>query len=305
MAAVPDDVVALFAAQEGIVRSEVLRAAGISSHREARFVDRGIWSEVLPGVISSGPGGLDERQRLVAAIRYARHPRAYLSHATVIQAAGLAEPREPVHVCVPHGARVRHEGFVVVHQSRYPEPALLARGLPWSSLPRAVVDSSALLGPRDLRALVLDAVHLGGVPLGELREAGKIGPRRGRRHLKLALDEVDLGSRSPLEGLAYREIERAGLPLPELNGRVETVRGPRFVDLLWRRLRFGVEIDGLRYHLVRDRWEADLARQNDLLAEGIVLLRFPGTRVVHDLAGLVAEVAQALEARSSEIGVRL
>ncbi len=96
---------------------------------------------------------------------------------------------------------------------------------------------------------------------------------------------------------------RTGAPsLPEFNGRVDTPRGPRFVDLLWRRLRLGVEIDGEAYHRGVAQWRSDLVRQNDLVAQGLVLLRFPGARVVYDIDAVVGEIGRVLRDRAREWG---
>jgi very-short-patch-repair endonuclease len=51
------------------------------------------------------------------------------------------------------------------------------------------------------------------------------------------------------------------------------------VDFLWRQARLVVEVDGYRYHATRAAFETDRARDRDLKARGIDVLRFADREV--------------------------
>jgi very-short-patch-repair endonuclease len=111
------------------------------------------------------------------------------------------------------------------------------------------------------------------------------------------LAEVGAGARSAGEA-AFRELVRqAGLPEPELNVDVRTAGGRYCVDMLWRKYGVAVEIDGMEWHLNAEFWRRDLLRQNHLHAAGVVVLRFPVTRLTADPTGVIAEIRATLEAR--------
>ena len=72
--------------------------------------------------------------------------------------------------------------------------------------------------------------------------------------------------------------------------------GERFVaevDLAYPRWRIAIELDGA-VHLRRDVHERDLARQNDLVLEGWVVLRFTWRRYTDRPEQLIAEIRTAI-----------
>jgi very-short-patch-repair endonuclease len=83
----------------------------------------------------------------------------------------------------------------------------------------------------------------------------------------------------------------AGLPEPEWNARIDTPAGTFFVDALWRELGVGAEADGREWHLGAREWQDDLRRQNALHGVGLVLLRFPVSRLRSDRSGCGREIA--------------
>lgn len=288
---------------------KALSAHGVTRRQSRRRVAAGRWVELMPGVVAPAGIEIDDVVRLSAAIAYVDHPAAVLAreaglwgHRLSAAAGGPDRCPETIDVDVPYGVRRRSAGFVRVHQ-RPPRVPVWWGDLPVIDVQDLVIDAAGWLDPVDLRGLVIGAVGERGVDARALAAAARSWRGRGVGVLREAVEEVRLGARSPVEGLAYRGVIGAGLPAPELNGRVATRDGPRYVDLLWRALRLGVEIDGRRWHHDAGQWQADLARMNALLAEGIVLLRFPAARVLADLPGVVAEVAEALVRRARELGI--
>lgn len=225
-------------------------------------------------------------------------PGTLLSHRTAGALLGLRIAAATVDITIPHGRRRTDVEFVTVHQSRRLSPWLLRSGIPCAGVARTVVDIASLLRRRDdVRALVSDSVQRRLTTVAELGQELAQAPRRGTLLLRGVLAEVGAGARSAGEA-AFRELVRqAGLPEPELNVDVRTAGGRYCVDMLWRKYGVAVEIDGMEWHLNAEFWRRDLLRQNHLHAAGVVVLRFPVTRLTADPTGVIAEIRATLEAR--------
>ena len=50
-----------------------------------------------------------------------------------------------------------------------------------------------------------------------------------------------------------------------------------FIDFAWPEIRLGIEVHGARWH--KRRWQADLARHNDLTVAGWTMLHFTWDRI--------------------------
>lgn len=112
---------------------------------------------------------------------------------------------------------------------------------------------------------------------------GRMADAPGVKPLRRALRFAAEGSASPMETAMVlllclpRKLGGYGLPLPEMNGRVDVppaLRGALgtsylFCDAYWRKARFAVEYDGRLYHEGSDRVHRDYARANALRALGV------------------------------------
>lgn len=68
------------------------------------------------------------------------------------------------------------------------------------------------------------------------------------------------------------------------------------IDFANPQLKIAIEVDGRAFHSDRHSFERDRARQNMLVIEGWVVLRFTWERIVNDPEGVLAEVASAYAA---------
>jgi hypothetical protein len=126
----------------------------------------------------------------------------------------------------------------------------------------------------------------------ELAAAGAV---RRRRLLAQVLGDIAGGSESFAEINAHRLFLRAGLPGPQRQAIRHDAEGRRrYLDLFWPRQRLCVEIDGA-FHRDEREWRLDLERQNDLVAEGIRVVRIPAALLRADPAKAVRHVARALD----------
>src|SRR5437763_14870546 len=167
-----------------------------------------------------------------------------LSHATAAWWLGLAD-RAPstIHVSTPRRCRSRRG--VEVHERRTCE-RVWHEGLPVTSSPQTLLDFAISAPLNPLRRALAVAEYSRLLDAAALREA--LGPGQpGSTQLRKALDEylprLAL-TRSPLEDQFFALCEAKGIPLPEVNPRVEGVT----VDALWRKERLVVELDGHDNH---------------------------------------------------------
>jgi hypothetical protein len=112
-----------------------------------------------------------------------------------------------------------------------------------------------------------------------------------------------LAGRPHPSSAAERLLEDALAPLPWAAGRAwnqtyhpHPLGMPVRLDLVWRRERCVVEVDGPE-HCEPLRFEADRRRDARLQLDGYAVLRFTNAQVTHDLAVVVSQIERLLQAR--------
>jgi hypothetical protein len=229
-------------------------------------------------------------------------PRAALTSFTALSEWGLdGWEREPVHVLVPRGARVRRPNGLplrvhytdrwdaaTMHAGRSLHRPAHAAALAAASFqsPRpacgvlAAVVQQRLVRPSDLVAVVRDATRI-------RHRAALLAAAYDIEQGAHALGEIDLGKLCRAAGLPapVRQAVRAGA-----DGR------RRYVDAEWTRgdgRRIVVEVDGA-LHLVPKRWWDDQLRQNELVLKDDLVLRFPTVVLRHEKPIVVSQLSRAL-----------
>lgn len=288
----------ILAASDGACRRSALTSAGLSRAWVRQAIADGRLHEVWPGVVALEAS---PEMRLLGAVRYAG-TGAQLSHVTAATLLGLGDwsRRHPdVHVRTPPGSHRRSAPGLVLHQG--PTTDRWWRGpLPITPAVQTLVDCAVVLDVPDLRAAATSAVRQGLATVAGLQAATV--PRRESRTWRRLVEEIEAGAWSGPEAGYWRLLKDARLPLPELNARVETAGGTRYVDALWRELRFGAEIDGRSFHAQEAAFESDRYRQNSLIVKGLVLLRFPAADIDRRPEEVLRVTAEALYARAEELG---
>jgi hypothetical protein len=283
-------------------RRAELRLRGISNQRIRTAVRTGRWGEPLRGVVVGHAGALTQFERWSAALAYTG-PRGVLSHHSALRVwgaraselqvgprvAGVAGEYSPlpeggmVEVSVPHGIHMTSHGFVVVHQSRRPLGTLEWRDLRLTGAARAAIDVALSAEQRsDVDHVIADVLQRRLATVPQLLEEAWFAGRAVTPWLQTALDDAERGMRSVGESDLRRVVVAAGLPEPEWGAAIETPTGTYFVDALWRRRQVAVEADGRTWHLSAADWEGDLVRQNAIHGAGVVLLRYPVSRLRRD-----------------------
>jgi len=262
---------------------------------------------VEPGVFRVSGAPTTPLQETLAAVLGVGAP-AVASHQTAVWIWGVWEKQpRPTHVSTR--ARYWRPKRYTVHRSSdlHDDYVTEVDGVPVTTMVRTIVDlgATARLGTV---AQVLDAalrarlVTLDGIRdvIDDVARPGRSGVRAAR----VLVEERDRwvrASESELEDLFVRIVRNAALPIPSPQVEIRG-SGNEFiarVDFFYPGSRVAVELDGFSFHTDPATFSRDRARQNRLVMEGIVLLRY----TARDLRGrperVVAEISQALRRRSA------
>jgi len=130
----------------------------------------------------------------------------------------------------------------------------------------------------------------------ELVEQLSRHPRgRGSARARVVLPLGDPRSESPMESVLRWLAHAAGLPSPAVQYVVRDAAGSHIAraDLAWPEHKVIVEFDG-DVHRQRDVFVKDTRRQNRLVAEGWVVLRFTSADVLGRPDEVIAQIRRAL-----------
>jgi very-short-patch-repair endonuclease len=211
-------------------------------------------------------------------------PKAVLSHrsAAALWRMGIRTPT-PIEVSAPTEHLIPG---VRAHRCRVVE-ATREFGIPVTTPVRTLLDLAGLVDEATLVRAANEARLAGRLPGDELAILVQRMPRR----LERLLAPRGAPTRSVFEDEFLRFVRRCALPLPEVNQRV----AGHEVDMLWRRERLIVELDGRAYH-DEHAFERDRERDADLQAAGhrvvrVTWLRLTGApaREAVRLASMLAE----------------
>ena len=280
-------------AQFGCFTSRQARAAGFTDAAIASRLRRGVWRSMSPGVLIAATSPASRAATAVAARLQAGEGAAFSSY-TSGRLLGIDVMRDDPRVWlrVPWVSGARSRAGVRVTRSRISTPIATAHGQPVVPAARTLLDLAAHLDEREILGALYDSVRRGITTIEavtaecELVASGLAGLGRMRR----AVEKFSPQFESMVETAAAGGFLDGGIPLAP---QVEIWDGPFLVarlDFADEWLRFGVEIDGYRYHGTRDAQRRDRARDRRLHALGWTISRFDATDVLDRLPKVVAEV---------------
>ncbi len=300
--------------QRGVIAHWQTMAVGISPRTVENLVRSGRWQRVHRGVYAAFTGQ-PSREALLWAAVLRTGPQAILSHETAAELDGLADkPSEPIHITVPVDQHWRPFPGMAVHRSaligHIRHPGLLP---PRTMIEETVLDLTQAAATFDAAfAWAARACQRGLTTPTLLRMRMDLRKKlRWRGELSQALPDVHAGVHSALEYRYLRHVERAhALPTADRQVRAVGARGARGIaaglgtsrgatiyrDLLYRRYRVAVELDGHAAHPADARWR-DIHRDNSAAADGIITLRYGWTDVAEHPCGVAAQVAAVLRRR--------
>lgn len=245
------------------------RAEGVSPRR---LRHEGLYVPTRGVRASAPPTCVEER---AAQLRAALPPDAAFSHVTAARLLGLWlpsrwTPTELVHVSRSAARpKIRRRG-IVSHSVSGRRQVVKRQGMrviapadTWADLVGALdVDDLIVLADSTLR-------HRDAMTTLEELERALARVRGGRSKGQAALRLARPNSGSPMETRVRLVAMRAGLPEPELNGKVY-VDGEYAgaFDLVWRDERVIVEYDGDQHRTDRDQWLRDRRRLRLVMEDG-------------------------------------
>jgi len=279
-----------------VSRAELL--AGWSAWSLDTALSRGTVVRVLPGVYAGPSHAADALVRAQSVCLWSRRATVGGLSAMHLYHQELPAPTT-VDIVLPHGSRVRAPDWVRVREQPEVRAACHLRDV------RCLVPEAALLDAwhRESvgigRDLVYRALWLRVCTPRQLARALAAAPRvSGRRDLARLLAHFEAGATSPLEVMARREVF-VGRRFGEFEWQAELAIAGRLrrPDMLHRRARLVVELDGRRYHSGDDAAARDRTRDIELAAAGFTTLRFDFQELRRRPDWCRAVVLRAVEAR--------
>jgi hypothetical protein len=233
------------------------------------------WQVVLPGVYAAHTGPVTDRQLARAALLWGGD-EAMLTDLSALSGYGCKYlPDEPgQRILVPASTQRQSRDFVIVRRTVHVPKPVLRAGLRLAPLSRALTDF-ALRYPeiRTVRAVLSAAVQRG-ASTTQLWEEYERASARGKRRLKLLLDELQEGVRSAPEA-EVRELFATSriLPTPLFNCLLELPTGRRISpDALIEDAGLVHETNGRDVHVDQDPFESMQERHDAMTAAGLTVL---------------------------------
>lgn len=279
----------LLTPQDGLITLQQAADLGLSGQAVRRRVAGGAWRKVAPRVYLAHGSAEDPAVRVRAAALWALPDGAVSGPAAAWWLGLLDRPPVIVPVTVPRrrapspppGIRVRRRDLAAEDLTR-------RRGVRLTAPPLTALETAAVLpeGGAFLDRALQRRVRFEDVLQAYRRALGCRGAAGMRAVLVAAADRAD----SAAERTLFRLLRAAGIG--------GWVRGLPFgcwtLDLAFPEARLAVEFDGWAWHVDVERFRADRAKQNALVAAGWTVLRFTW----HDLSGdpdlVVAAIRRAL-----------
>ncbi len=260
---------------DGLIPNEMARRAGLSQDQIDRRRKSGRYRKERRGV-SAVAGAPRTWMQAVRAVSLACGRDVLIAFGTAARLLG-APVRDDgtIHVLASLYRPVALDG-VTSHRSGLLEPGDLARrhDIPCTSPLRTVVDLSGTLSVKELGLVVDHFLRNRQIELEQLRErVARTRPAPGRSVKRLRqvlaarIPGYDPGE-SPLEARIARIIDRAGLPRPRQQHRVQ-VEGVRYrIDFAWPERKLYLEGNGFGFHRLSSDLDRDATRQNELVLAG-------------------------------------
>jgi very-short-patch-repair endonuclease len=289
-------VASMASGQYGLITKAQALRAGMTLDQVKWRLRSGRWQLPHDGVYLL-QGSPPTRERDIMAACLAGGPGTFASHRSAAWLWGLLLPaRALVEVTVPPERSGRLAG-VVVHHGRGPLcAAVVLRGIPVSTPLATILELAAVEEDTEVIHRALDIgtrrrIFTGRGVFDEVLAHPRHGvPGLSRLRSVMAERGYPGIPASALERRFLHLLRKACLPAPAREVHV----GPYRVDSTWDGSPFTVELDGHDTHGTPEALQADLARQNALIAAGRDLRRYTARDLAVRPAQVMEEVAQGL-----------
>lgn len=283
-----DDILALHG---GVLLRRELPDLSDALSRAAR---RGILTSILPGTFVDARLAENRDVRIAAAVR--RYPAAVICHTTAAQLTFWPQLSSPTVHLASVQVRAATPGFTF-HRRRIPTEWRTAITGSWLTAPALTAID---LAPVTDGESIDHALRTGSATLAELRSAlDATHTRTGNNARRQLLLDSRAGPWSAAERLTHRLFRRAGITGWTANLEILCRGRMRYLDIGFPQLRVVVEVDGRRFHDDSAAFENDRYRQNELVLDGWLVLRFTWDMLTNHAAQVIELVQEALQLRSA------
>jgi len=295
--AVPDPLRAVVDRQCGVLSRRQLNAFGITEPQVRHAEEARRWRTFGRTVVVLQNSPLTLQQRLWVAVLLPDKPAALAGLSGAASAGLRGFEAEQVHIVVSQGSQVGLPRWVKLHESRRFSAADIDSGAspPRTRVARSVIDAAAWSTyPRGACAILCAAVQPRLTTVDRLsEELARAGSVRHVQVMRAILGDIAGGGHTLAEIDLGKLARKAGLPAPRRQQfRREADGRTRWLDTefdLPDGDRLVVEIDG-RGHLEFETWVDDADRDNEVVIDRRIVLRYPsltvrlnGPRVVDQL----------------------
>ncbi len=277
---------------------QVLATEGVIARRDhpklvgtiERLVRNGKLRPVLPGVYAE-PGACDSiRTRIRAVMRW--DPDVVLLGSAAAWVSFWPEIRVTHILCSVKHQRRTQPGYKFTRQQIPAELVVNRSGIRYTSPAMTALDLCGAMGgdaiDQALRARV--------TTLGRLYRALELtGGRKGNRTKRQLLLDSRAEPWSEAERSFHRLLRNAGITGWRANRPVVLDDSTFYVDVIFRKLKLVIEIDGRLYHTGAEVFESDRRRQNLLVLSGWCVLRFTWTMIEDHPEKVIAMVREAIK----------
>lgn len=243
---------------------------------------------VHPGVYCRRGEDADPTVRILAAAVWAGPDAVLTGWAAARLSFWPAAKLPEITLALPLTTRRGRPG-IRFERRRIPPELIVFRGL--IALTRPSLTAVDLSDTRDGAAAIDAALRTRAANLSQMWEALALTPnRRGNEMRRTLLHESRHEPWSEAERDAHRLLDGAGITGWITNAPV----GDYYVDILFRRERVVLEIDGWATHGTRAAFEADRCRRNRIVLAGYTVLNFTARQVADEPQWVLDCVRQAL-----------
>jgi very-short-patch-repair endonuclease len=262
-----------------LLTSAQLTALGISDFSRRQLVQRGVLRPRARGVWAVA-GWPDEWPQAIWVAVLEAGPAAVVFRRTAAAAWGVdgVLAPQPVELALPAGHQSRVKAIHRV-PSLLSSDVIIREMLPITTVGRTLADLGSVEPLGVVERAVEWALRNRMVTIAELQSLTERLQTKGGRTLKKMLGQRPLrapATESDAETLFLQLVRAAGFPDPVRQYWI-VLRGRRYrLDFAWPVIRLAVEIDGAAVH-GPDELPRDLRRQNQIILDGWLILRFPFT----------------------------
>lgn len=293
----PDVRIARLAAdQHGVVATHQLKSRGLDAKSIMVRVRRGQLHPIYHGVYAVGHDSLSQAATFTAAVLACGDGAVLSDHAAAAHLRLRAWDGRAPEVTVPRSGGRKIDGIRVHRRSLDRRDIWTRDNIRVTCPARTILDIAATMPAMALRRMVRQAQAEQHVNVRQLlvvleRHRGQ----RGAATLRAAIADGAVPTRSALEDVVLDLIDAAGIERPEINPRLQIDGRTIVPDMLWRRQRLIVELDGLRWHGDPLTRAHDAERQASLEAHGHRVVRVTWGQAVDRPRQTLARIAAQLE----------